>query len=180
MQLVVVSCERFSRCAAVNWLQNRSFDFQKPTLIQIFPQSLDCLSTNFEDFSYLGVASQVNITLPIACFRIANLGVADYFSVHDFVFVCRQLQQRLGKHAEVRHLQSYFSSTCSKHLAAGLHEITQVIETDELFHLFFTKLIDPQKELNLSALVFNMGETQFTHVSDRAQSACQNHIHLFG
>ena len=179
IKFVMVCNERTGCRAAVNWLKDGCFNFQKTEPVQELAQSADRGAADAENFAHLRVDCQVHIALPETCFGVGQGGMSDRFSVYHFIFIRRQLEERFGEHPIGLDQQGYLSAARAEHGAFRFDEIAQVKVAGKSLQKVFTNLINAEKELRLAFAVFDMGKAELAHVANRAQPASQHRLNFF-
>ncbi len=168
LKLIVMGHKGFGCSTTIDRLQNGGFHLQKAAIVEVVTQGVGNGSPGTEDLAYFLVDGQVGITLTVAGLRVGQAGMTHHLSIHHFVFGGWQGGDGFCQHLEVGHQQAHLTGAGAGDFPAGLNIITQVKLSLEKIHGFFAQLINTQKELDLAAAIFNVGECQLAHQADGA------------
>ncbi len=167
-QRVVLRNERLRRRAAGNRLHHRCLDLNVAAFVQEIPDLADDFAAHQEQFLHLRVRHQIEITLPVADFR-----------VFESMPLGGRRAQRLGEDDEAGDFYGNLIRLGREHRAVHADEIRKV-QVRKNVPLLVAEDVFLRVDLHPPALVANVHEHAFAHVAVRGDAAGERDFAALG
>ena len=163
------------RRAAVDGLQHRGFDFQKPARIQKFAHGRDDSTALAKHRLHVRVEREVEIAAAIAQFFVAELIVDDALAIAEFFFGHGQRANGFGQQREVSHLHGDVPGARFEDRAGDADEIPDVEQLPQGKRLIAHD-VEPDVNLKAALGISQIGKGRFAMTARDDQPPRHPHL----